>query len=318
MINQIINNIISGNTISKSTVVSYLSDLDLKTLCNGANTIRNHFLGNKANLCTIINGKAGNCSEDCKYCAQSKHNKSVVKTTGFLSEKIILKDAKYNEKRGINNYSIVTAGRSLTGDDFIKAVNAYKYIHNSCNLKLCASHGLLDYNQLVELRAAGVSRYHCNIETSERYFKKICTTHTYEDKLNTIKFAKKAGLEICSGGIIGMKETLEDRIDMAFTLADLDVDSIPINILMPIKGTSMENYPPLSKDEILRTIAIFRYINPTAEIRLAAGRISMDDLGKEAFLSGANATITGDMLTTTGTNIEDDKNLLESIGFCIQ
>ena len=180
---------------------------------------------------------------------------------------------------------------------------------------LCASHGLLKYEQFKILRDSGVTRYHCNVETSKNYFSKICTTHSFEDKINTIKSAKRAGLEICSGGIIGMGETMEDRVDMAFTLADLEVKSIPINILTPIKNTPLENAEPLSEDEIIRTVAVFRFINPRADIRIAAGRSKMSDNGIKAFFSGANATITGDFLTTTGSTINKDKEMFLNNGF---
>ncbi len=315
MADKIVNDIINGYKITKSIVMSTLYDLDTETLCDGANTLREHFCDNKASLCSIISGKTGHCSEDCKFCAQSANNSSCIEKTDFVPLKKILEDAKYHFERGVHRYSIVTVGKALSDDDFEKAIKAYDAIKKYCNINLCASHGLLDYDHFMRLKEAGVTRYHCNLETSERYFKDICSTHTYEDKINTIKSAKKAGLEICSGGIIGMGETMEDRIDMAFTLSNLEVNSIPINVLIPIKGTKMENQTSLSHEEILRTIALFRYINPSAEIRLAAGRISMNDFGKSAFLSGANATITGDMLTTNGTNIEYDKRLLQNIGY---
>ena len=182
------------------------------------------------------------------------------------------------------------------------------------DINLCASHGFLDEEQLGRLREVGVSMYHANIETSKRNFSNICTTHTYEDKVNEIKLAQKAGFNVCSGGIIGMGETWEDRINMAISLSELRIESIPINALMPVKGTEFGELEPLSEDEILRTIAIFRYINPEAYIRMAAGRSYFKDGGKDIFLSGANATITGDMLTTVGNNIKQDKEMLTSLG----
>ena len=186
------------------------------------------------------------------------------------------------------------------------------------SMELCASHGLLTQEQFFELKKAGVKRYHANIETSRRNFPNICTTHTFEDKLECIRRAKNAGLEVCSGGIIGMGETWEDRIDMALTLSELDVRSIPINALIPIKGTALENVERISEEDILRTVAIFRYIVPQADVRLAAGRDLMSDCGRRAFLSGANSTITGDMLTTSGNKINDDKAMLGSIGFTLE
>ena len=156
--------------------------------------------------------------------------------------------------------------------------------------------------------------YHSNIETSKRYFPKICTTHTWEDKLEEIRLAKEAGLTVCSGGIIGMGETWEDRIDMALSLAELKVDSIPINVLMPIPGTPFGGLPALTEEEILRTIALFRFVNPEADVRLAAGRSLMKESGNEAFRSGANATITGNLLTTSGSDIEKDFAMLNELG----
>lgn len=190
-------------------------------------------------------------------------------------------------------------------------------MNEECEIELCASHGLLNKEQLDRLREVGVSMYHANIETSKRNFPNVCTTHTYEDKIKEIKLAQDAGLRVCSGGIIGMGETWEDRIDMAISLFELEIESIPINALMPIKGTYYEDFQPLTEDEILRTLAIFRYINPTTYIRMAAGRNYFKDGGKNVFLSGANATITGDMLTTVGNNTAQDKEMLINLGFDI-
>lgn len=185
----------------------------------------------------------------------------------------------------------------------------------NCKIELCASHGLLSQEDFYRLAEAGISRYHANIETSRRNFPNICTTHTYDDKLEVIRRARNAGLAVCSGGIIGMGETWEDRVDMAFSLYEMEIKSIPINILQPIPGTPFGTLPPLSEEEILRTIAMFRYINPDAEVRLAAGRNSMEHSGKKVFTAGANAAITGDMLTTSGNNIADDMAMLTSMGF---
>lgn len=184
-------------------------------------------------------------------------------------------------------------------------------------IRLCASHGLLTKEQFIALREAGVRRYHANIETSRRNFPNICTTHTFEDKIACIRAAKSAGLQVCSGGIIGMGETWEDRMDMALTLAELEVDSIPLNALIPIARTPFEELLPLTEEEILRTIIIFRFLNPTADIRLAAGRKLLAEGGKNAFFAGANAAITGDMLTTSGNRTKQDREMLTACGFDI-
>ena len=187
-------------------------------------------------------------------------------------------------------------------------------MHKECKLDLCASLGFLTKEQFHRLHEAGVTSYHDNIETSRRNFPNICTTHTYDEKIATIKTAQEEGFCVCSGGIIGMGETWEDRLDMAVSLAELGIMSIPINALMPIPGTPLENLEQLSENDILRTIAFFRYINPEANVRLAAGRALITNDGEAAFSGGASATITGNMLTTSGSTIESDKKLLSGIG----
>jgi biotin synthase len=219
-----------------------------------------------------------------------------------------------NEAEGVDRFSIVTSGRALSGEDFEKAIATYEEMSKRCKLDLCASHGFLTREQFKRLHEAGVSSYHHNIETSKRFFPQICTTHTYEQKIETLKLAREEGFCVCSGGIIGMGETWEDRLDMAISLAELDVQSIPINALMPIPGTPLEKEESLSEDDILRTVAFFRYINPTANIRLAAGRALMENNGEKAFKSGASASITGNMLTTSGSTISSDMAMLKKMG----
>ena len=230
--------------------------------------------------------------EDCKYGAQSAHNHTKCEIYDFLPEEKIVDACKLNESEGVDRFSIVTAGRALSGEEFEKAIHAYETMHAECKIDLCASMGFLNAEQLHRLHEAGVTSYHHNIETSRRNFPNICTTHTYEQKIETLKLVKEEGMCACSGGIIGMGETWEDRLDMAISLAELGIDSIPINALMPIEGTPLENQPQLTEDEILRTIAFFRYINPEANIRLAAGRALLTNDGELAFQSGASATIT--------------------------
>ena len=226
----------------------------------------------------------------------------------------------YEQKRvqGVHRFAIVTAGRRLSGDEFEKALDTYRTLSCENHVGLCASFGLLEEEQFSDLRRAGVTRYHANIETSRANFKNICTTHTFEDKLECIRRAKAAGLEVCSGGIIGMGESWQDRIDMALTLSELGVSSIPINALIPIKGTPLENIERITESDILRTVAIFRFIVPEADIRLAAGRNLMTNCGERAFLSGANSAITGDMLTTSGNRIREDIAMLNRIGYSME
>lgn len=307
--------IIGGRRITRQDDLSMFLTCDLKELCEGADRIREYFIGDKVDLCSIINGRSGRCPEDCKYCAQSAHNHTSCEIYDFLPEEKIVEACKLNESEGVDRFSIVTSGRSLSGEEFEKAIHAYETMHAECKIDLCASMGFLNAEQLHRLHEAGVTSYHHNIETSKRNFPNICTTHTYEQKIETLKLVKKEGMCACSGGIIGMGETWEDRLDMAVSLAELGIDSIPINALMPIKGTPLENQPRLTEDEILRTIAFFRYINPEANIRLAAGRALLTNDGELAFQSGASATITGNMLTTVAcATIRSDKQMLENLG----
>ena len=306
--------IISGERLKPNDDLEFLLTTPLEELQTGAQLIQQKFFGNHIDLCTIINGKSGRCGEDCKYCAQSARHKTGIAEYNFLSTEKILEVALADERAGVNRFSIVTSGRNLDEKNFERAIAAYKVLRDKVKLELCASHGILTAEQLKKLRAAGVKRYHHKLETSRRYFPHICTTHTFDDRIRTIKLAQAAGLEVCSGGIIGMGETWQDRIDLAFELATLKIKSIPINILNPIKGTPLENLPPLAPEDILRTIAIFRYINPTANIRLAAGRKFLPDNGASAFLHGASAAITGNMLTTSNTNIKSDLKLISELG----
>ena len=306
--------IIAGRRLSRNDDLSFLIKSGTDELCRNADRIRKALCGDHVDLCSIVNGRSGRCPENCKFCAQSAHNRTGIEEYPFLDEDSIVNECRHNADKGVHRFSIVTAGRTLTGADFEKAVSAYSRMSRECGIKLCASHGLLTEEQFIRLRESGVTTYHCNIETSRRNFPNICTTHTFDNKIACIKRAQKCGLNVCSGGIIGMGETPEDRLDMALTLAELGISSIPINALRPIKGTPLESETPLTEEDILRTAAVFRFIVPTAYIRLAAGRIIMRDSGSAAFLSGANATITGDMLTTSGNDIEGDIKMLRGLG----
>ena len=307
--------IIDGRRLTREDDLSYFLTCNLTELCEGADRIREARIGEKVDLCSIINGRSGKCPEDCKYCAQSAHNHTNCEVYDFLPEEDIVAACKVNEQEGVDRFSIVTAGKALTGEEFEKAIHAYETMHRECKIDLCASMGFLNAEQLHRLHEAGVTSYHHNIETSKRNFPNICTTHTYDMKIETLKLVKEEGMCACSGGIIGMGETWEDRLDMAISLAELGIDSIPINALMPIPGTPLEGQEQLSEADILRTIAFFRYINPDANIRLAAGRALLTNDGETAFQAGASATITGNMLTTVAcATIRSDKKMLEELG----
>lgn len=307
--------IIAGRRLKRSDNLDFFLTVELEQFRTGANLIQEHFYGKNIDLCTIMNVKSGRCSENCRFCAQSGHHHTGVEEYDFVGIDEIIETALANEREGADRFGLVTAGRRLEGQDFERAIAAYQEMKKKCKISLCAGHGLLTQEQFKRLREAGVESYHENIETSRRNFPNICTTHKYEDKLTTIKSAQEEGLCVCSGGIIGMGEDWDDRFDMAFTLSELGIESIPINALMPIKGTPLGHLPGLSPEDILRTVAIFRYINPIANIRLAAGRKMLPENGMEAFCGGASATITGNMLTTSGSNIQQDVTMLHQLGF---
>jgi len=314
-IKKISEEIIKGRRLKRYEDLSLFATVDLEELMYGADHIRKELCGDQIELCSIINGRCGGCSEDCKFCAQSSFHHAAIEEYSFLDAEEIAADCKKHVDKGVHRYSIVTAGRDLSGTDLIKACCAYRKMKKECDIDLCASHGLLSEEAFIALKESGVTTYHENIETSKRNFPNVCTTHTYEDKINGIKLAQKLGFRVCSGVIIGMGETFEDRLDMAISLAELNIESIPVNVLTPIKGTAYGNLEILSENEILRAVAMFRFMNPTAKIRLAGGRNLMKDSGRQAFCSGANATITGDYLTTSGSSIEKDKRMLIQMGF---
>ncbi len=310
----LLNKVLTGEKITKREALSLIG-VDLTELSDCAEKIKKKFCGNKFDMCSIINGKSGKCSENCKYCAQSAFYQTDAKEYPLLDTDNIFKEAKHNADKKVHRFSIVTSGKRLNDTEIEKVCQTYKTIKNGCNISLCASMGLLSYDNLLKLKQAGVTRYHCNLETSRKFFPNICTTHTYDEKINTIKTARRAGLEVCSGGILGLGESFEDRIDMFFDLAELEIKSIPINVLNPIKNTPFENNKILSRDEVARTVAIARFILPDAFIRLAGGRLLFKDKGMFFLSSGANAAITGDMLTTTGTLIDEDFDIIKKLGF---
>lgn len=315
-ISQITKSILAGDSISKTEALA-LVDAPLEELCCAANDIREHCCGNRFDLCTIINAKSGRCSENCAFCAQSAHYHTAAEVYPLRTVEAMTAQAQADAEAGTLRFSMVTSGRFLTMDEVEQVCAAARQIRAATNVSVCVSAGLVDEADFEKLKTAGVTRIHCNLETSRNYFSHICTTHTYDDKIKVLQAAQEVGLEVCSGGIVGMGESFEDRIDMAFTLRDLGVKSVPVNMLNPIAGTPLEHQVPLSIDEMRRVVAIFRFILPDAEIRLAGGRGLMQDHGAACFTSGANAAISGDMLTTAGYSLETDHALLADLGYVV-
>ncbi|MFR6031778.1 MAG: biotin synthase BioB [Bacilli bacterium] len=290
--------IIAGYKLSYDEAIELSKKLPLPELCLMADRVRTHFLGREVDTCSIMNARSGRCSENCKWCAQSAHHNTGCEISDYVTVEDALKHAKYSKSKGIRRFSLVTSGRSVSDADIKKLAAAFSEMSKLGGIALCGSFGLLNEGQFRILKAAGMSRFHCNLETAPSKFPELCSTHTIEDKIQSIKAARRAGLSICSGGIIGMGETFEQRVELAATLSGLEVDSIPVNILQPIKGTPLESQPPLPQDEILKAFAVFRLLNPRAHIRFAGGRAAIRERQEEALKSGISAILMGDMLTT--------------------
>ena len=297
--------IIDGYEITKEEALE-LYDAPLDELMESASKITSHFFKEAIELCCISNGKCGKCSENCKFCSQSRYYNTEIQQSVLKSVDEFFKEAQANDKRGVHRFSIVTAGVRLSKAELKTIAQAYKKITSELKISCCGSLGLLDYDDFVMLKESGLKRYHNNLETSPNFFKEICTTHTMKQKEDTIALAKKAGLEICSGCILGMGESVEDRVDIALELRKLQVDSTPINILNPIKGTPLENRPTVHPNEVRRTIALFRHVLPKTVLRLAGGRLIIQKYFTDLYKYGINAEITGDMLTTAGLTVADD------------
>ena len=306
--------VLGGEQITKEEAMR-LYEEPLEEVCTAADEIRRYFCEDRFDLCTIINGKSGKCPEDCKYCAQSAYYHTSTEDYPLLETEEIVRQAKYNADRGVLRYSIVTSGRALKDEEIDQMCGAIRAIREQTDIEVCVSFGLLSEAQFRRVKEAGASRVHNNLETSRRNFPNVCTTHTFDDKVEAVKAAKSAGLTVCSGGIMGLGETVEDRIDMALTLRELGIRSLPVNMLNPIPGTPYEGNPRLTVDDMRRITAVYRFILPDAAIRLAGGRGLMEDKGEGCFRSGANAAISGDMLTTAGYSIETDMDMLDRIGY---
>ena len=284
-------------------------------LCAAADKARTDNLGRVVDSCSIMNAKSGKCPENCKWCAQSAHNRTGCEEYPIVSPEEAYKCALKAKEAGIKRFSLVTSGRKLSEHELRQVAEAFRKMSGIEGLYLCGSFGLLGEREFKILFDAGMRRFHCNLETAPSLFAQLCTTHTIGDKINSIKAAKKAGLSICSGGIIGMGESLAQRVELACELAELGVDSIPVNILQPIKNTPLENQKPLSKEEILTAFAVFRLANPRAHVRFAAGRAEIRGFQEEALRAGVSAILMGDMLTTVGTKVADDFEMLKRMDY---
>lgn len=318
MIETLKQKVLSGKLITEQEALYLTNHPEKEKLYDAAHEITQHFMGNKFDTCSIVNAKSGNCSEDCKWCAQSGHYNTEVTLYPLLSAEECVRHAKYNNEQGIGRFAMVTSGKRVSNKELDQITNTVDQIKASCKVKCCASMGLLSKEQLEKLYASGVENYHCNIETAPSYFKTLCSTHTIEQKMETIQAAREVGFRICSGGIIGMGETIEQRIEMALFLQQAQILSIPINMLQPIPGTPLGKVASLSAEEFLTTVAIFRFINPNAYLRFSGGRAQLgEETQRKALYIGINSAIIGDLLTTIGSQVTQDKKLFAEAGYSL-
>lgn len=291
-------------------------DRQLEELLEISSKITSENFTNEVEACSIISAKTGQCSENCKYCAQSKHNHAPIECHPLLSVEEVKNAALSAKENGATRFCIVTSGRVPTGEDFKKILEMVRAVASIDGIHCCASLGLLSEEQVAQIKEAGVERYNHNINTSENYHKFICSTHNFKDRVNTVKLIQKHGMEACCGVIIGMGETREDRIDMALSLKELNPKTVPVNFLNPIEGTPLEGYEDkIDEEEILKTICIFRIILPKALLRYAGGRTTRlsKENQKRGIIAGINSVLVGNYLTTTGSDANEDKKMLKEL-----
>ncbi|MDR2413692.1 MAG: biotin synthase BioB [Odoribacteraceae bacterium] len=302
--------------ISREEALELSRVADKERLYAAADEIRERFRGNELDTCSIVNARSGRCSEDCKWCAQSAFHSTGIATYPVKSRDEVLAVARANDDNHVKRFSLVTSGRRVNKTEMTAFCDMYRDIKEKTGLKLCASMGLLGREELLMLKEAGVVRYECNLETASSFFPSLCSTHTTAEKKRTLRLAREVGLEICSGGIIGMGESAEQRVELAIELRELGVKSVPINLLDPVKGTALENRPSLDDEEVLTAIALFRFILPDAFIRFAGGRRRMSrELQRRALRSGINASLVGGLLTTAGTDVAEDYEMFAGAGY---
>lgn len=316
MINSLKDKILSGIHITKDEA-SHICSITTDTifdLFSSAFAIRSKFTGNTVDLCAIVNAKSGACPEDCSYCAQSSKSKTTVAIYPLIKNEAVIEKAREAKDNGVRRFCIVTSGRKIAKRELTQIGSMVEELRKT-GLLPCATLGLLNKEELSFLKDSGLERYHHNLETSEKFFPEICRTHSYYDKLKTIDAAKTVGLSVCSGGIFGLGETWQDRIDMAFAIKGLNIDSVPINFLIPVKGTKLGSIDSLHPFEALKIISLYRFILPNKQIRICGGRMQvLGEFNSMVFMAGADSLLTGNYLTTTGRTYADDLRLINLYG----
>lgn len=309
--------VLAGEGINRDEALAVLTsgENELLGLLQAAFLVRFRYFQRKVSLHVIRNARSGGCSEDCAYCSQSSVSTGTVPNYPLQNEEELVQGARDALKLGAIRYCMVTSGRSPSPADLARITNAVRRIKQESPISICVSLGILTDGQAQELKAAGVDRYNHNLESSERFYPSICTTHTYAERKETALKAKAAGMELCSGGLMGMGETLEDRVDLALAMRGVNADSIPLNFLDPRPGTMLEQRPRIAAGDVLRTLAMFRFVHPDREIRIAGGREACLGPLQVMALYPANSMFTSGYLTTPGQGYQADKRMLDMAGF---
>jgi biotin synthase len=309
--------IIAGGQLTEAEALDLItvSGNDRFTLFLAASRVKEHFVGTSVSLCSIINAKSGRCPENCAFCAQSAHHCTDVPVYDLVDEESLVKGAQEAEKNGSVCYGIVTSGTTITpGAELERICTALRRIRSETGITPSCSLGIVNEATAAALYAAGAGTYHHNLETARSFFPQICTTHDYEEDVATVRAVKQAGMKICSGGIFGMGESPAQRVEMALTLRELDVDSVPLNFLNPIEGTKLAGVSLITPQECLTTIAVYRLLMPTKKITICGGREkNLRDLQSWMFFAGASGTMIGNYLTTTGRSTDDDWQMLKDL-----
>lgn len=292
------------------------AEANLNAICDAANDVRKALTGDAIDTCSIVNGRSGRCTENCKWCAQAAGHHTGCMEYDFINENEFFTSLERNTSRGVKRLSIVCSGRKVPMKDLRRFCDLYRHAREKSGIQFCASMGLLNREELQTLYDAGIRRYHCNIETSATYFPELCTSHTRQDKLRTIRLAREVGMEVCSGGIIGMGETLRQRLEMTEEAREAGAVSIPVNLLNPIAGTPLEGTPLIGEREVILTVALMRFIAPALTLRFAGGRARLSKEATSRILRGGmNGALVGDMLTTVGNQMDEDFDLFQAHGF---
>jgi len=286
----------------------------LPWLMAGADRIRKTFRGNDIEVCAISNVRSGNCSENCSFCSQSGHHQTNSPVYNYISSEQLSEQAQRARRWGASDFGVVSKGWGVRSQkERVQLREYFQTLNETSDIGRCASLGVLDNDTAEELKAMGMENYHHNLECAPSFFDNVCSTHSYQENIDTINAARDAGLRVCSGGILGMGETLDQRIELADTLRQLNVESVPLNFLNPQQGTPMGQVQPMQPMEILHSIAVFRYMLPQAEIRIAGGRQFLGDMQAMIFMAGASGVMIGDYLTTKGRSVEDDIKMLNDL-----